>query len=201
MVAHIDYYFSLASPWTYLGGERFEALVERFGSEVSYRPVNIGEIFPVSGGLPVNKRAPQRQAYRMMELRRWREHLGVPLTLEPKYFPVSDELAARTVVAAEAAGVTLGPLVNAFLHTVWVDEGNIADAQVLKGVLRDLGLDERLVDQAESDPAIAAKRDAYTKAAIELGIFGAPSWVIGGEIFWGQDRLDFVERKLAKSAG
>ncbi len=87
MAKHVDYYVSLNSPWTYLGSKRFEAIAAKHKADVTIWPVDFGSVFAVSGGLPLPKRAPQRQAYRMMELKRWRDHLGVKTTLEPKFFP------------------------------------------------------------------------------------------------------------------
>ena len=196
MPLHVDYYLSLASPWAYLGHPRFEKIVQTHGPTVSYRPVNFGQVFAASGGLPLQQRPPQRQAYRLMELRRWRDRLGMPLNLHPKYFPVDDTLAALTVLAAEHAKAPVGLLIGEILRTVWVDESNIADPATLKALLRRNDMPENLVDRATAEPAFRAKREALTQSAIDAGVFGAPSFVIGEEIFWGQDRLDFVNRRL-----
>ena len=199
MPVHVEYYLSLASPWAYLGHARFEKMAQQHGATVAYRPVSFAQIFAATGGLPLHQRPPQRQAYRLMELKRWRDRLGVPLNLHPRYFPVDDTLAALTVLAAEHARAPVGALIGEILRTVWVDESNIADAETLRGLLRRLQLDTALVDKA-NDPAFKAKRDAYTEQAIDKGVFGAPSFVIDDEIFWGQDRLDFVQRRLAQAA-
>jgi 2-hydroxychromene-2-carboxylate isomerase len=147
-VAHIDYYASLNSPWTHLGAARIEALAAKHGASLRIFPVDFGTVFAGSGGLPLPRRAPQRQAYRLMELRRWRDFLGVPITIEPKHFPASEALT---------------------------------DAVMRLG----------------AEPRWTERRVADTQAALARGVFGAPSYVIGDEIFWGQDRLDFVDRKLA----
>ena len=104
MAKHVDYYVSLNSPWTYLGSKRFEAIAKKHGADVTIWPVDFGSVFAVSGGLPLPKRAPQRQAYRMMELKRWRDHLGVKLTLEPKFFPANEVPAAKCVIALREQG-------------------------------------------------------------------------------------------------
>ena len=104
MAKHVDYYVSLNSPWTYLGSKRFEAMAQKHGADVTIWPVDFGSVFAVSGGLPLPKRAPQRQAYRMMELKRWRDHLGVKITLEPKYFPSNEVPAAQCVIALREQG-------------------------------------------------------------------------------------------------
>lgn len=196
----IDYYFTVTSPWSYLGDARLRAIAGRHGWRIDHKPVDMGEVFAVSGGLPLAKRPPQRVAYRMMELKRWRDRLGVPLTLEPKFFPAADRMARRLILAAKADGLDaprLGDLVHAFMHTVWVDEKDIADPATLAAVLDGMGLDSaHLLDRANT-AEIDDIAQAYTEQAKSIGVFGAPTYVIDGELFWGQDRLDFVEEKVS----
>ena len=197
MAKHVDYYVSLNSPWTYLGSKRFEAIAQKHGADVTIWPVDFGSVFAVSGGLPLPTRAPQRQAYRMMELRRWRDHLGVKTTLEPKFFPANEVPAAKCVIALREQGRMADAikLAHAVLAAVWVEERNPADPATLKAILTECGLDADAVLKASE--GMAAKREAYTKHAIDQSVFGAPFFVIDGERFWGQDRLEFVDRKLA----
>ncbi len=199
MPKHVDYYVSLNSPWTYLGSKRLEAMTQKHGATVTIWPVDFGSVFAVSGGLPLPKRAPQRQVYRMMELKRWRDRLGVKLTLDPKFFPANEAPAARCVIALREQGRMADAikLAHAVLAALWADEKNTGDPATLQAIIAGCGLDAPAVIKASEAPEIAAKREAYTKHAIEQGVFGAPSFVIDGEIFWGQDRLDFVEAKLA----
>ena len=194
----VDYFFSLASPYTYMGHERFEALARKVGAQVTYKPADIGKVFAATGGLPVKQRSPQRQAYRFMELKRWREHLKIPLTLEPKFFPVNDAQAAHTVIAALRAGRPVGGLMLGFLRAVWAEERNIADAETIRAIVQAAGLDANVLLKAAEHPAIAAERDANAEEGIRRGVFGAPTWIVGDELFWGQDRLEFVEKALAK---
>jgi carboxymethylenebutenolidase len=198
MPTHIDYYFTPISPWAFLGSERFHAITTKAGAEVAYRPVNFGTIFPASGGLPLAKRAPQRQAYRLVELRRWADHLGIPLNPTPTTFPQSDELAALTLIAAEEAGADLAALSTALGRAIWVEDRNIADPDTVREILARYGVGSELVERAGSDE-IRARRIAYTEQALAAGVFGAPSYVVNGEIFWGQDRLDFLERALSRA--
>jgi 2-hydroxychromene-2-carboxylate isomerase len=199
MAKHVDYYVSLNSPWTYLGSKRFEAISKKHNAHVSIWPIDFGSVFSVSGGLPLPKRAPQRQAYRMMELKRWREHLGVPLNLEPKFFPADELPAAKCVIALRELGRMADAikLAHAVLYALWVEEKNTGDPATLQSIVSGCGLDAASVVKASETPGMAEKRESYTKYAIDQGVFGAPSFVIGREIFWGQDRLDFVDRKLA----
>ncbi len=202
MAEHIDYYASLNSPWTHLGAARIEALAAKHGASLRIYPVDFGTVFAGSGGLPLPKRAPQRQAYRLMELRRWRDFLGVPINVEPKFFPSSEERSAPCVIAlretqGDAPAIRLAHRV---LKAVWQDELNPGDPATLAKLIAEVGLDADAVMQLGAEPRWTERRNADTQTALARGVFGAPSYVIGDEIFWGQDRLDFVERKLAHGA-
>jgi 2-hydroxychromene-2-carboxylate isomerase len=197
----IDYFFTLSSPYTYMGHERFEELAKRHGLTVNYRPANYGKVFSVSGGLPVKQRAQQRQAYRFMELKRWRDHLDIPLNLEPKFFPVNDQLAARIVLAAVGEGTPPGPLMAAFLRAVWAEERDIADPDTLRAIADETGLDGGKLQEAGEAGEITQQQEDFTQEAIDRGVFGAPTWILNDELFWGQDRLDFLERAIEKAGG
>ena len=196
----VDYYFAPQSPWAYLGHQRLADIVRRAGASVRVMPIDLGgKVFPISGGLPLGHRAPQRQAYRLLELQRFSEHLGAPLNLKPKFFPVGGDDAARLVIAADMAqgsGAAMA-VAGAVLAACWAQERNIADDKVLLQLLAEQGLPAALLEKSHSQ-AVQERYDAHTQAAIDAGVFGAPSYVIDGEIFWGQDRLDFVERVLLR---
>src|SRR4051812_39827851 len=194
----IDYYFATMSPWTYLGHARFAAIAKAAGATVRLRPFDLGKVFPVSGGLPLAKRAPQRQAYRLVELRRFSDHLRLPLNLHPRLFPVAADAAARLIIAVnehDGADAALR-IAGAVLTAVWAQERDIANADVLAELLGECGLPAARMAQS-SEPAIQQRYEANTQAAIEASVFGSPTYVIDGEMFWGQDRLDFVQRKLS----
>ena len=193
----IDYYFTPQSPWTYLGHERFARIAREAGRAVRLLPADFGRVFAVSGGLPLGQRAPQRHAYRLIELQRFSEYLKLPLHVKPAFFPVSSDAAARLLIAVDQhdgmdAAMQLG---SAIFSAVWAHQRNIADDATLAGLLADGGLDAARLAQSHS-PAVQAQYDANTQQAIDHQIFGAPSYVLDGEIFWGQDRLDFLQRKL-----
>lgn len=195
----VDYYFSPISPWSYLGHARFDEMAKRHGAVVNVKPADLGKVFPVSGGLPLPKRAPQRQAYRMLELKRFRDHLKVPLTLEPKFFPVPGDLAAQFIVAAGRAGGSDAAmrLAGAVLRACWAEERNVSDAETLNAICKEQGMNAGELAAAAQTDAVKAEYAGYTQEAIDRKVFGAPSYVIDGELFWGQDRLDFVERALS----
>jgi 2-hydroxychromene-2-carboxylate isomerase len=195
----VDYYFSPMSPWTYLGHARFAAMAQRHGASINVKPTDFGKVFPVSGGVPVAKRAPQRQAYRLVELKRFRDYLNLPLNLQPKFFPVPTDLAAQFIVAAGRAGGSAAAmrLAGALLRACWAEERNIADADTLGAICKEQGMDTAALAAAAQSESVKAEYAANTEEAVARNVFGAPSYVIGGEIFWGQDRLEFVERALA----
>ena len=196
----IDYYFSPVSPWTYLGHARLREIARRHGATIAVKPVDYGRVFPVSGGLPLKQRAPQRQAYRMVELRRWREFLGVPIQLEPRFFPVSADLAAKTIIAAAPGGSEKQlDLAHGIMRACWEEDRDISQAATLEAVGTACGLDGAALVAAATQAAAQAEYDRLTQEAIELQVFGAPTYVVAGEPFWGQDRLDFVDRALGRS--
>lgn len=194
----VDYYFAPQSPWAYLGHQRFAEIARRAGARIRVMPIDLGgRVFPISGGLPLGQRAPQRQAYRLLELQRFSQHLGAPLNLKPQFFPVGGDDAARLIIAADLGhgSDAAMALAGAILAACWAQERNIADEKVLAELLAEQGLPAALLEKSHSQAA-QERYDADTQAAIDAGVFGAPSYVIDGEIFWGQDRLDFVERAL-----
>ena len=198
MAKVVDYYFTLNSPWTYLGSARLERMAAAQGAEIRVKPAKMAVIFPQTGGLPLPKRAPARQAYRLVELARWRDHLGMPLNLEPAFFPADETLGVGLVIAAGEAGGDALKLAHAILRAVWAEERNMADEATLAAILEEWGFDAGLMERARA-PEVAAKHDTFTEEALAAGVFGAPSYVLEGELFWGQDRLDFLERALARS--
>jgi len=196
----IEYYFSPSSPWAYMGHDRLLKIAEKHGAQLEPRPFALGAaIFPISGGLPLPKRAPQRQAYRLFELRRWSEHLGLPLNIHPKYFPVSDDQAASLMIAAahniEGKDAALR-LLGATFRALWAEDRNTSDPNTLIEIAGECQLDGQALYAGQDE----ARRfyDQCTKQAIERQVFGAPWYVYQDEPFWGQDRLDFLDRALAK---
>ena len=197
MPAAVDYYCSPISPYSYLGHQRFASIVAKHGATVNLYPVDLMQVFPATGGLPVPKRAPARQSYRLVELQRWSDHLGVPLTLHPKYWPADASAASRLILAADQAGSDAMGLAFALMRACWSEERDLADPATLEAIIDECGLDRTLIEAAQA-PDIEQRSQALTQQAIEQEIFGAPFYVVNGEKFWGQDRLDFVDEALAK---
>ena len=197
MQTTIDYYFTVTSPWSYLGDIRVREIAARCNVTLQHRPVNAGEIFSKTGGLPLKDRSAERQAYRLRELARWRERLEIELNLEPTFFPASSELADKVIIVTRESGINPGPLTNAFMRTVWVDNENIADPEVVKNVLDAQGLDSVTLMASAQEEKTVHMLATHTEEAISRGVFGLPSYVTAHDLFWGQDRLEFLESSLA----
>ena len=198
MTMTVDYYFSPQSPWTYLGHARLVHLAQGAGATVRVLPADYAQVFAVSGGLPLPKRAAQRQAYRLVELKRFSEHLGLPLNVQPRHFPVAGDPSAKLLVAVEQADGSEAALdlAGRVFAACWVQERDIADAATLAELLAEAGLPAARLAASNEAPALQ-RYAANTAQAIAAGVFGAPSYVVDGEIFWGQDRLDYLARRLA----
>lgn len=194
----VTYFLTPQSPWTYLGHARLVALAKEQGAAIDIRPFDLGRVFSVSGGLPLSKRAPQRQSYRLLEMARWAEHLQLPMNVQPKFFPVSPDLAANLIIAARTSlGADMAlDLAGAIMRALWAEEKNIADEDTLAQIADLIGLDGRMLLRSAVTPGVQEQFDRNTDEAIAANVFGAPWYVVDGEAFWGQDRLDFVERAL-----
>lgn len=191
----VDYYHFLISPWSYLAIGRFNSLKQRTGITVNYLPIDVAQTFGNMGGVPPAKRHPSRQRFRMDELKRWSRFLDIPINFTPAFFPADQTMAACMVYAAP--GESAGALSDAILTAVWRDEKNVADTDILIAIANDCGLDGAQLLTAASDDAIKQKLMDTTKEAHDKDVFGSPTYSVDGELFWGQDRLDFLERALA----
>ena len=192
----IDYYFSPISPWTYLGHERLGQIAARRGAEVHCKPADFAKIFAVSGGLPLGKRAPQRQAYRLVELERWRRRNGLPLTIQPRFFPAPADLAARAIISAPQAKQF--HFAGALLRAIWAEEQDIADPSTVSKIAEICDIQGRELLAVAQTTEIGGRYESFTQEAIARQVFGAPTYIFRNEPFWGQDRLDFLEHALAE---
>ncbi|MDO5646751.1 2-hydroxychromene-2-carboxylate isomerase [Paracoccus sp. (in: a-proteobacteria)] len=196
-MAHIDYYFGTISPWAYLAGDRLEQIAARHGATVAYKPLDLMQLFARTGGKPFAERPVCRQEYRNQDLPRCAKHLGMALNLRPAFWPVNMAPSSYAIIAAQAGGGDVGPLVQGFLRAVWAEDRDISDDSVIRDILATHGFDPAIADKGLFVGAETYGRNL--EQAVTAGVFGAPFYIVqdSGERFWGQDRLDFLDRHLA----
>ena len=196
MSKEVDYYVSLASPYTYMGGRRLPEIIESTGATFHIKPVIGNQLLAATGGLPVPKRHPARLAYRLVELERWKRHWSIPMNIEPKFFPVDDGKAAHMVIAAQQLGQDAITLSNAFLACVWEAEQDISDLSVLITAADQASFDgQALAERIDADD-VTATLQSNTDEAIEHEVFGMPWFIHDGVPYWGQDRIRFLTSAL-----
>ena len=196
-MAHIDYFFATLSPFTYLAGTRLEEIAGRHGATISYRPLDIMQLFARTGGTAPKDRHPNRQEYRLQELRRRAAMLDMPINLKPAHWPTNGAPAAYAIIAAQrAGGGDLGGLVHGVLRAVWAEERDIAQDEVVRDCLTAAGFDPALADKG-----MLAGAEEYAKNledAVMRGVFGAPFYITDEDArFWGHDRLDDLDAVLS----
>lgn len=191
----IEYFYSVSSPWAYMGTPRLIELGRRHHAEIELRNTLIVE---ENGGIPMRSRPQPRQDYHQVELKRWSLHLGMPLNPRPRFYPTQSTPAALMVIAADLAGLPALDLSFALQRALWAEERDIADPEMRAAVADEHGFDGRRLVAAESDPAVLERWQANRRYAVECGVFGTPTYRYQGELFWGQDRLDFLDRALAE---
>ena len=192
----VDYYFTLGSPWACLGHKPFLDLAKQYGVTINYKPVDLGEVFPHTGGLPLPKRHPARQKYRILELQRWREARGVALKINPKHWPFPAATANRSVIAVAQTGSDPGAYTQRAFEGVWVKDEDLAQDDKLVALLNECGHDgAKVLASAKSDAIGKIYADTGTQA-VERNVIGSPCYVLDGEVFWGQDRLDLLASAL-----
>ena len=192
----LDYFFTLMSPFAYLGHDSFLALARAQHADVRFRPVRAADLFAATGGVPLAKRAPARQQYRLLELQRWREARGLPLNLRPRFFPVNAEPADRVAAAIALGGGDPAGYMLAIFRALWTADLDIADPATIEQALRDSGQDVKAVGRTAASEAVARALSDNTAAAIALNLPGVPGYARDGEVFWGQDRLELLGRAL-----
>ena len=192
----IDYYFTMLSPFAYLGHRAFLDVARKHDADVRFRPVNLMEVWADSGAVPLAQRPKTRQHYRLIELQRWREVRGVALTLSPKHFPTNPTLADRTVIALVRTGQDPASYMEAVFQALWVDQQDIADENVLSQRLADTDHDAVAVLAAAETDEIAEIHERNTADAVAAEAIGSPCYVLNGEPFWGQDRIGLLDQAL-----
>jgi 2-hydroxychromene-2-carboxylate isomerase len=195
-MAHIDYYFATLSPFTYLCGTRPEEIAKAHGATLTYKPLDIMQLFGRTGGTPPKDRHPNRQEYRLQDMRRRAGILGMPINLKPAFWPTNGAPSSYAIIAAQAAGGDVAKLVACITKACWADEKDISQDDVIRACLVEAGFD---ADLADKDMLASAETfGANLEDGINAGVFGAPFFVAdSGERFWGEDRLDDLGAHLA----
>ena len=198
MSRQIDYYFALYSPWSFLGHDTFMKIAQRRGVEVRYRPVNLIEVFKETGGLPLGQRAPARQRYRWMELQRWSDKRGIAFNFKPKFWPYKGSLPDRCVIAITLEGRDPDAYIRRAFAAVWQEDMDLGDEATLAALLGEVEEPAAAVIERAKSPMVEALFDENRGYALAADAFGAPAYVLDGEVFWGQDRLDMLDDALAR---
>jgi 2-hydroxychromene-2-carboxylate isomerase len=202
-VVKLDCYYSLSSPWAYFAGPKLQDIVRRHRAQLTLKPYDFQAVVPKTGGVPLRTRPEPRRRYHEAELDRWRRYLGMPLVLQPKHYPQQNptdpnwnKYAGWMVIAAQAASLDPLPLSHAMLRALWAEERDIAQPDVRRAIADENGYDGAQLLAAEMSESVQQLYRQFSAEAEAIGVFGAPTFVIDRELFWGQDRLDFVDRKL-----
>lgn len=194
----VDYFMHPQSPWTCLGHDELHRICALHNADIRIKPIDLGnKVFPVSGGVPLAKRAPQRQDYRFVELERWRAKREVAINLRPRFFPANADTACRLIIAADRlhGAHAAFDLAGRLMRATWCQERDVADDHTLRAILHEAGMPADPMFHAIPDTHQVF--DAYTQEAMDRGVFGVPWYVFEGTPYWGQDRLEFLERALA----
>ena len=196
----IEYYYGIPSPFAYLGSTRFQMIVKKYNVDVIEKPCDlVGGIFTKTGGLPVPQRSPQRQKYRLDELKRWSEFLNVKINLKPKFFPPKDpHISGKYTIAANLLGIKL-LFGHELLKQIWSEEKDISDEKNIETVSNLMNLNFKELSVLAKSEKVSRLYQDNTEEAIAKNVFGSPTYIYNDELFWGQDRLDFLERALDKS--
>src|SRR5690606_13895111 len=197
MPASIDYYMTSPSPFSYLGHPMLRAVARKHGAELKVKPVNLAAVFENSGAVVPAKRPPVRQRYRLIELQRVADYRGLPINPKPKHWPTDPTLADHTIIALIERGHDPLSYMERVFAAVWANEENIADRDVLSAHLRAEGFNAEEIMGAADEPETAAIRARNTQEAIDAGAVGVPAYVLNGEVFWGQDRIEYLDQALA----
>ncbi len=192
----IDYFLATVSPYVYLAGTRAEEIAARHGATIAYKPLDTGALFPRTGGQVLADRHPSRKAYRLQELRRQAKKAGMPLNLQPAFWPVNPAPSSYAIISAQrAGGGDLAGLIHGFARAVWAENRNIADDEVVQDILAAHGFDPKVADRGML--TAAETYVANLEEAVARGVFGVPFYIVGDEMFWGQDRLGDLDLYLS----
>jgi len=197
MSRSIDYYFTATSPWTYIGHDLFMEIAKRHALKVNYKPVAFGKVFAATGGLPLPERPPVRQRYRLMELQRWRDRRGLTFNIRPRHWPFDVTLLDRAIIAIINRDEDPDLFMRLAFDAIWEEERNLDNPEEVAALLEERGYDAQSILEEARGPGTEAVYLLNLENALAADIFGAPSYVLDGEVFWGQDRLELLDDALS----
>jgi 2-hydroxychromene-2-carboxylate isomerase len=193
----IEYYYGIPSPFAYLGSVKFQDIAKKYKAEIIEKPCDlVGGIFAKTGGIPVPQRSIQRQKYRLDEIQRWSQFLKIKINVKPKFFPPKDpHLPAKFTIAANLLGtkVVFG---HELLKQLWSEEKDISDEKNIEIVSSNFKIDFKELSSLAKSENVSKIYTDNTEEAVKKNVFGAPTYIFNNELFWGQDRLEFLERAL-----
>ena len=196
MTNTLDYYFATPSPWAYLATPRIIKLKDKYNLEVNWKPADLMEIFSIHGVANVKDRPKPVQINRLTELGRWSKFLNIPLTIQPKYFPVDPNLSHKVIILAQKNNISVENLIFSFQKAVWADEKDISDENTIIEICKSNNFDSSsIIEDANSEDIISEYKN-NTEEALSKNVWGSPTFIYNNELFWGQDRIDFLERAI-----
>ncbi len=192
----IDYYYFGLSPFAYFGHKAICDVAKANGATLNIKPVNLFGLWEVSGAVPPAKRLPIRQKYGSIDIPRVAEYRQVPVTLPPAHFPVDVTLSDSCAIAIADQGADPAEYVGAAMAGVWNDGANMSEEGEVASRLTKCGFDADAIMNAAKSESVAEKRATYTQEAIDSGAVGVPAYVLNGEVFFGQDRIEYIDHAL-----
>jgi 2-hydroxychromene-2-carboxylate isomerase len=208
MTIELECFYSLSSPWAYFAGPQLQDIVRRHQVKLVLKPYDFQAVVVKNGGIPIRTRPEPRRTYHDEELVRWGQYLGMPVHPQPKHYPrhaVDDpnwnKYAGWMVIAAQLQGQDAFVLSHALLRALWAEERDTSLPAERIAIADAHGYDGKALHALETSPDVHAAYAMYSREAAERGVFGAPTFLLNGERFWGQDRLGFVDRALERLRG
>ena len=199
MTKTVEFFFDFGSPYTYLAYHQLPKIAANRGAQIIWRPILLGGVFQATGNRsPIE--LPAKGRYSLIDLQRWAQHFGVPMTMNP-HFPINTLALMRGAVAMQMQGeAVFQRYLSAVFSAMFEHPRNMGLPQEIGAVLQENGMDPTEFLNAINDPAVKEQLKNSTTQAVERGVFGAPTFFVGEQMFWGQDRLDFVDQALASAA-
>jgi 2-hydroxychromene-2-carboxylate isomerase len=195
MAKMVEFYFDVGSPAAYLAWTQMPRLVKETGAQVAYRPFLLGGVFQATGNRSPTE-VPAKGRYMMDDLQRFARRYGVEFRSNP-HFPINTLMLMRGATGLQLRTPSRMPTyVDAVFHAIWVEGRNLNEPAVAGEVMRDAGFEPQQFIALASDPEVKERLKADSQQAVARGVFGAPTFFVGDQMFWGQDRLDFVKEAL-----